>query len=57
MQIHGIASLAGIGFTMWLFIGGLGSGDPELMNQTRPGVLTGPIMSGLLGYGALMFAT
>jgi NhaA family Na+:H+ antiporter len=56
-HIYGIACLAGIGFTMSLFIGSLSFSDPELMNQVRLGVLSGSLLSGLLGYGVLMVAS
>ncbi len=53
LHIYGIACLAGIGFTMSLFIGSLSFADPALMNQVRLGVLSGSLISGLLGFGAL----
>lgn len=56
MHIYGIACLAGIGFTMSLFIGGLSFSDPEMMNQVRLGVLSGSAISALLGAGALLLA-
>ncbi|MGB5559163.1 MAG: Na+/H+ antiporter NhaA [Paracoccaceae bacterium] len=56
-HIYGISCLAGIGFTMSLFIGGLSFSDPELMNQVRLGVLSGSVISALLGYGVLMLAS
>lgn len=56
-QIYGIACLAGIGFTMSLFIGSLSYDDASLMNQVRMGVLSGSIVSGVLGYAALMLAS
>ncbi len=55
-HIYGIACLAGIGFTMSLFIGGLSFGDPALMNQVRIGVLAGSILSAVMGYVVLRFA-
>jgi len=55
-HIYGVACLAGIGFTMSLFIGGLSFDSPELLNQTRLGVLTGSIISGVLGYVLLKTA-
>jgi NhaA family Na+:H+ antiporter len=55
-HIYGLACLAGIGFTMSLFIGGLSFADPALMNQVRLGVLSGSIVSALLGYGVLYWA-
>ncbi len=57
LHIYGIASLAGVGFTMSLFIGGLSFDNPELMNQVRVGVLSGSIVSGIIGYTALMIAS
>ncbi|MGB1208694.1 MAG: Na+/H+ antiporter NhaA [Paracoccaceae bacterium] len=56
LHIYGVACLAGIGFTMSLFIGSLSFDDPDLMNQVRLGVLSGSIVSGLLGYAALMLS-
>lgn len=56
-HIYGIACLAGIGFTMSLFIGSLSFNDPLLMNQVRLGVLSGSMVSGLLGFGVLMYAS
>ncbi len=55
-QIYGIACLAGIGFTMSLFIGSLSYDDQVLMNAVRLGVLSGSAVSAVLGYAALMLA-
>lgn len=55
-HIYGVACLAGIGFTMSLFIGSLSFDDALLMNQVRLGVLSGSLVSGLMGYGILMLA-
>ena len=49
-QIYGVACLAGIGFTMSLFIGGLSFDAPELNAGVRLGVLTGSTLSAILGY-------
>ena len=57
LHIYGLACLAGVGFTMSLFIGGLSYADPAMMNDVRLGVLSGSIVSGLLGYVALMIAS
>jgi len=57
LHIYGISCLAGVGFTMSLFIGGLSFADAEMMNQVRLGVLSGSIVSGILGYSALMLAS
>lgn len=56
LQIYGIACLAGIGFTMSLFIGSLSYSTPELMNDVRIGVLAGTTVSAVLGYSILMIA-
>ena len=57
LHIYGISCLAGVGFTMSLFIGGLSFADAEMMNQVRLGVLSGSIVSGILGFTALMLAS
>jgi Na+:H+ antiporter, NhaA family len=56
MHITGVAFLAGIGFTMSLFIGSLSYDDPALMNQVRAGVLSGSILSAIVGFSVLMLA-
>ncbi len=57
LHIYGLACLAGVGFTMSLFIGGLSYADPAMMNDVRLGVLSGSIVSGIVGYVALMLAS
>ncbi|WP_413875425.1 Na+/H+ antiporter NhaA [Albidovulum sp.] len=52
-HVYGLACLAGIGFTMSLFIGGLSFTDQARMNEVRLGVLTGSALSALLGYAVL----
>jgi NhaA family Na+:H+ antiporter len=52
-QLYGVLLLAGIGFTMSLFIGGLAFGDPSLIDRVKVGVLIGSILSGLSGYVVL----
>jgi len=49
-QIYGISMLAGIGFTMSLFIGTLAFSDPEHAAAVRIGVLAGSIASAILGF-------
>lgn len=49
-QVFGIACLAGIGFTMSLFIGALSFADPAQMNAVRAGVLLGSLLSAVTGY-------
>jgi len=57
MQIYGIACLAGIGFTMSLFIGSLSYADPAMVNAVRLGVLSGSAVSAILGYTALYLSS
>jgi NhaA family Na+:H+ antiporter len=54
-QIVGVAFIAGIGFTMSLFIGVLAFGDGELMNKVRVGVLLGSTLAAIAG--ALVLAS
>jgi len=54
-HVWGVACLAGIGFTMSLFIGGLSFDSQELMNQTRIGVLSGSVISGIMGFVILKY--
>ena len=56
LHIFGVAALAGIGFTMSLFIGSLSFSDLAQMNAVRLGVLTGSILSACLGYAVLFAA-
>ncbi|WP_372605456.1 Na+/H+ antiporter NhaA, partial [Actibacterium sp.] len=52
-HIYGLSCLAGIGFTMSLFIGSLSFADQSLMNEVRLGVLSGSVISALLGFAVL----
>jgi Na+:H+ antiporter, NhaA family len=56
LHIFGVAALAGIGFTMSLFIGSLSFSDLAQMNAVRLGVLTGSIVSACLGFAVLLIA-
>jgi NhaA family Na+:H+ antiporter len=53
LHIYGLACLAGIGFTMSLFIGGLSFDDQTHMNAVRLGVLAGSAISAIIGYAVL----
>ena len=55
-MLTGASMLAGIGFTMSLFIGMLAFSGPELASQIRIGVLSGSIMAGTIGYLLLRYA-
>lgn len=49
-DIIGVAALAGIGFTVSLFVAGLAFGDPELADLARIGIFSGSTAAGVLGY-------
>jgi NhaA family Na+:H+ antiporter len=48
-HIIGVALLAGIGFTMSLFISGLAFKNPEFVNQAKYGILIASITAGVIG--------
>jgi NhaA family Na+:H+ antiporter len=49
-RVYGVAMVAGIGFTVALFIANLAfGGHPELLDQARLGVLVGSLVSGVSG--------
>ena len=55
-QIFGTAMLAGVGFTMSMFIANLAfSGAPLLMDSAKIGIMAGSFVSGLAGYLMLRF--
>ena len=57
MMVWGISMLAGIGFTMSLFIGSLSFEGDAMMNMVRLGVMTGSVLSAVAGYLVLKRAT
>jgi Na+:H+ antiporter, NhaA family len=56
MQIIGVGCVAGVGFTMSLFVGALAFDAPALATPVRLGVYAGSIFSALLGLAILAFA-
>ncbi|GGC16699.1 Na(+)/H(+) antiporter NhaA [Novosphingobium marinum] len=56
-HVYGLSCLAGIGFTMSLFIGGLAFVDPAQIDAVKMGVLTGSIISALVGLTVLAGAS
>jgi NhaA family Na+:H+ antiporter len=55
--LYGAGVLAGIGFTMSLFIGTLAWDTADYAAPLRIGVLGGSLLSGVVGYAILLFAT
>ncbi|HQC86682.1 MAG TPA: Na+/H+ antiporter NhaA [Rhodoferax sp.] len=55
-QIIGVGCIAGVGFTMSLFVGALAFDDPALATPVRLGVYAGSIFSALLGLTILAYA-
>jgi len=48
-QLGGAGLLAGIGFTMSLFIGGLAFSEPSLLDISKLGILTASLLAGIAG--------
>jgi NhaA family Na+:H+ antiporter len=49
-QIVGVGFLAGIGFTISLFISNLAYTDTEVINASKIGIVIGSIISGTIGF-------
>lgn len=56
LHIYGLSCLAGIGFTMSLFIGGLAFVDAQQIEAVKMGVLAGSVVSALVGLAVLAAA-
>jgi NhaA family Na+:H+ antiporter len=57
-QIVGVAFLAGVGFTMAIFIAGLAfANTPGLIDSAKIGILIGSIISAIIGYVILRFSS
>ncbi len=52
-HVVGVGALAGIGFTVSLFITGLAYSDPDLVDASKIGVLGGSVVAALLGFALL----
>ena len=51
--IVGVAALAGIGFTVSIFVAGLAFDDPGLQDQAKIGILAASLIAGVLGAALL----
>lgn len=56
-QVVGVGMLAGIGFTMSLFITGLAFGGTPSEDLAKIGILSASLVAGLIGWGLLRMAT
>lgn len=57
-QIVGVSFLAGIGFTMAIFIAGLAfNNSPEYIDSAKIGILIGSLISAIIGFSILRFNT
>ena len=52
-QLHGAGWLAGIGFTMALFIAALAFGDSPRLDMTKVGTLSASVVAGVIGWALL----
>jgi NhaA family Na+:H+ antiporter len=50
VKLYGVSVVAGIGFTVALFIGGLAFTEPRLLDQAKLGILLGSLLSGVVGF-------
>ncbi len=55
--IYGLSLLAGIGFTMSLFVSGLAYTDADIIERSKIGILTASLIAGLLGFFVLKIFT
>jgi NhaA family Na+:H+ antiporter len=56
-MVYGAGCLAGIGFTMSLFIAALAFRDPAVLDQAKIGILTGSLIACIIGVIVLKTAT
>ena len=56
-QIAGVSLLAGIGFTMSIFIAGLAFSSEQYLLHAKIGILAASLLAGIGGYIALLLST
>ena len=54
-SVYGLAWLAGIGFTMSMFIGGLAFDSADTLVEAKTGILAASLVAGVVGYFLLKF--
>ena len=54
-HVLGASFLAGIGFTVAIFISGIAFDDPALVDQAKMGIFVASIAAAVIGYGILRF--
>jgi NhaA family Na+:H+ antiporter len=55
-QLHGVAVVGGIGFTVALFVANLSfPGEPQFLAEAKLGILVGSLLSAIVGYLLLRF--
>ena len=57
LQLYGVTLIAGIGFTMSLFIGNLAFADPHQFDAAKLGVVAGSLLSALAGFAVLRLSS
>ena len=56
LQVVGVAAVAGIGFTVSLFIADLAYDDPALTETAKVGIFAGSLLAGAIGAGLMLLA-
>ncbi|MBF6600044.1 MAG: Na+/H+ antiporter NhaA [Dehalococcoidia bacterium] len=56
-RMAAVATIAGVGFTVSLFISALAFGGQQLVDDAKLGILGGSVVMGIIGYAALRWTT
>ncbi len=56
MHVLGVGFLAGIGFTVAIFISGIAFDDPALVDQAKMGIFVASVAAAIIGYALLRFS-